>query len=89
MKKLILISQKNKQNKKQKKSQKKFHEKKEPECLEDNDIIPDAIILNPGSVLTTQKITKMMKEEEKIDSNKESQKEECKIAKYFSQTKWI
>ena len=85
------IPKKQTKSKNKKNPKKKFHEKKqkEPEDFEDNDIIPDAIVLNPGASLTTPKITKMIEEEEKIDSIKESQKDEFKIAKYFSQTKLI
>ena len=57
--------------------------------LEENEIVPDAVVLNPDLLKNTAKLTKVIEEEEKIDSSKENQKDEFKIAKYFTQTKLI
>ena len=81
------IKNKNKGNKNNK--TKKHKEKKEELELEENEIVPDAIVLNPDSSLSQAKLTKVIEEEEKIDPTKENQKEEFKIAKYFTQTKLI
>ena len=84
---------KNSKNKKNKNNKKTFKHKIEEEQkdleLEENEIIPDAIALNPDSSFNKTKLTKLIEEEEKIDIVKENQKEEFKIAKYFSQTKLI
>jgi len=85
------IPKKQKKEKNKKNNKKKISEnsKKGKEDFDENDIIPNAMILNPNTSLTSPKITKMIEEEEKIDSIKENQKDEFKIAKYFSQTKLI
>ena len=77
---------KNKKNIKKKISE---NNKKGKEDFDENDIIPNAMVIDPSIALTSPKITKMIEEEEKIDSIKENQKDEFKIAKYFSQTKLI
>jgi len=78
---------KNNKNTKKTKSQKKKKESKNE--IIDNDIIPDAVVINPDSVNMNPKITKILDEEENIDISKEKQKEEFKISKYFSKIKLI
>ena len=80
---------KNKNNKNtiKTKSQKKKKDSKNE--IIDNDIIPDAVVINPDSVNMNPKITKILDEEENIDISKEKQKEEFKISKYFSKIKLI
>lgn len=77
-------------NKRKKNNLTKKHEEKQEELeLEENEIVPDAVVLNPDLLKNTAKLTKVIEEEEKIDSSKENQKDEFKIAKYFTQTKLI
>ena len=77
-------------NKRKKNNITKKHEEKQEELeLEENEIVPDAVVLNPDLLKNTAKLTKVIEEEEKIDSSKENQKDEFKIAKYFTQTKLI
>ena len=77
-------------NKRKKNNITKRHEEKQEELeLEENEIVPDAVVLNPDLLKNTAKLTKVIEEEEKIDSSKENQKDEFKIAKYFTQTKLI
>ena len=77
-------------NKRKKNNITKKHEEKQEELeLEENEIVPDAVVLNPNSSTSKAKLTKVIEEEEKIDSSKENQKDEFKIAKYFTQTKLI
>ena len=77
-------------NKRKKNNLTKKHEEKQEELeLEENEIVPDAVVLNPNSSTSKAKLTKVIEEEEKIDSSKENQKDEFKIAKYFTQTKLI
>ena len=77
-------------NKRKKNNVTKKHEEKQEELeLEENEIVPDAVVLNPDLLKNTAKLTKVIEEEEKIDSSKENQKDEFKIAKYFTQTKLI
>ena len=77
-------------NKRKKNNITKRHEEKQEELeLEENEIVPDAVVLNPDLLKNTSKLTKVIEEEEKIDSSKENQKDEFKIAKYFTQTKLI
>ena len=85
-KKSLKKSKNPKKNKKQIFKEKK--EKQEEVELDENEIIPDAVILNPNILSTKSKLTKVV-EEEKLDSLKEDNKDEFKIAKYFSQTKLI
>ena len=81
---------KNKIKNKRKKNNITKHEEKQEELeLEENEIVPDAVVLNPDLLKNTAKLTKVIEEEEKIDSSKENQKDEFKIAKYFTQTKLI
>ena len=85
------IPKKQAKGKSKKINKKKISEnnKKTQEDFDENDITPNAMILNQSTSITNPKITKMIEEEEKIESNKENQKDEFKIAKYFSQTKLI
>ena len=77
-------------NKRKKNNITKKHEEKQEELeLEENEIVPDAVVLNSDLLKNTAKLTKVIEEEEKIDSSKENQKDEFKIAKYFTQTKLI
>ena len=77
-------------NKRKKNNLTKKHEEKQEELeLEENEIVPDAVVLNSDLLKNTAKLTKVIEEEEKIDSSKENQKDEFKIAKYFTQTKLI
>ena len=85
------IPKKQAKGKSKKINKKKISEnnKKTQEDFDENDITPNAMILNQSTSITNPKITKMIEEEEKIESNKENKKDEFKIAKYFSQTKLI
>ena len=85
------IPKKQAKGKSKKINKKKISEnnKKTQEDFDENNITPNAMILNQSTSITNPKITKMIEEEEKIESNKENQKDEFKIAKYFSQTKLI
>ena len=77
-------------NKRKKNNITKRHEEKQEELeLEENEIVPDAVVLNPDLLKNTVKLTKVIEEEEKIDSSKENRKDEFKVAKYFTQTKLI
>ena len=77
-------------NKRKKNNITKKHEEKQEELeLEENEIVPDAVVLNPDLLKNTAKLTKVIEEEEKIDSSKENRKDEFKVAKYFTQTKLI
>ena len=80
---------KNQDNNPKNKTKKKKENLKEVEKVkklnpEDLDII-DTVLVNPSHLLTSPKITKVIEDENKIE--KAFQKEEYKIAKYFSQTK--
>ena len=74
-------NKKNKKNKQKNKGKQKEHK--------DNNITDDNINLNPDSSNNKIKLSKLTEDEGKIDSQQDEQKNEFKIAKYFSQTKLI
>ena len=84
---------KNKKTKERNKTNKKYSKKndiknQEELNLYDNEIIPNAVVIKDNILDNKTKLTKEI-EEEKIDSLKENQKDEFKIAKYFSQENLI
>ena len=83
---------KEKSKSKNKNKSKKKDEKNndQNEVNEDDLNLVDAIVLNPSSLATMPKITRVVEEDEKISENpKSKENDEFKIAKYFSQTKLI
>ena len=74
-------NKKNKKNKQKNKGKQKEHK--------ENNINDDNINLNPDSSNNKIKLSKLTEDEGKIDSQQDEQKNEYKIAKYFSQTKLI
>ena len=81
-------SKKNNQNKKTKKKSQK--EEEENEINEEDLNLVNAVVLNPSNLSSIPKLTRIV-EEEKIseNNNQKVDKEEFKIAKYFTQTKLI
>ena len=83
---------KSKNNKKKSDNNKK---EKEEKIMEEDLNLADAIVLNPSQISSLPKITQAKDEDENIidninqKNNIQKEKEEFKIAKYFSQTKLI
>ena len=84
-------SKTNKKNNQKNKNKKKLQKEEEENEINDEDLnLVDAVVLNPSNLSSIPKLTRVV-EEEKIseNNNQKVDKEEFKIAKYFSQTKLI
>ena len=80
---------KNKKKNKDKKNKKNKNEKEENKINEEDLDLVNAVVINPNQLSSLPKLTRVIEEDKISENNKKQEKEEFKIAKYFSQTKLI
>ena len=72
------------------KGNKNKNEKEEKNKMNEEDLdLVDSVVINPSQLSSLPKLTRVFEESEIYEDNKKQEKEEFKIAKFFSQTKLL